>query len=539
MPARKPRLELLSPAEIARLTLSGKIRIPPIENPFRWGRSDAERLWDSLYRGYPMNPLVFWERPAQAETVDIGPLRFDVPAVPDAWWVVDGQQRVIALTASLHATGGPVNPAFRIFFDEHAGRFVSLGRRKPVPGHWVPVGSLDTAPQIPVYVLRDADERQVMDIFDRLNTHGNALTRTEVLGALHASDDQRKPSTIESLAARVRGFGFGAISDDVIALTVQAVRGESTNPDLDEIIASEEDHGQVFTLTGQVLGDVIDFLRDECEIPHVRVLPYPEYLPVLAKFMALSGPPAGRVTELLRRWAWRVPAAAVSSEDAWESDTIGGYDLRRNLPGFGRYMDAIDDEPVASVRRMLELVSPRDAEWEPALGRTSRTLRWDVWSRLTMLALLAERPRLLVDTGEGRAGDMIDAAELLENAESPLAVLEIPVRGADDATVALWRTDSLDSRLIHPLRPKGELVKAIASGDLTEQTLRSQCLDAECVSLLQAGDAEGVRRFLSHRADLLRTVTCQNVQRKALFGFPDGPEPRSLFDDEGTADDGE
>jgi hypothetical protein len=49
------------------------------------------------------------------------------------------------------------------------------------------------------------------------------------------------------------------------------------------------------------------------------------------------------------------------------------------------------------------------------------------------------------------------------------------------------------------------------------------------VRLLTEGDFHG---FIQHRKEILTTVIAHNVQRHALFGFRDGPDLRSLFDEE-------
>jgi len=91
------------------------------------------------------------------------------------------------------------------------------------------------------------------------------------------------------------------------------------------------------------------------------------------------------------------------------------------------------------------------------------------------------------------------------------------------------------TRVIHPPCAEEELARAITHGDLTPETLLSQCLDAKCVELLRTGDRNG---FEGYRADLMTQVIQRNVQRRALFGFRDGPDPASLFGDEGAGADG-
>jgi len=330
-----------------------------------------------------------WERPAQPATVQVGPLEVNVPSVPGAWWVVDGQQRATALVATLRANVDVVNPAFRIFFDAREERFVSAGRGEAIPDHWLALNADITGWQrqhpelpdaeiracesfsvairdyrIPVYVVQGDEERAVIDIFDRLNTFRNRLTRAEVVNALSGVDGQMEPLRLEALAARVRGFGFGPIEGRVLAQTVQAVRGEHVDGDLDGSFPSDEERGRAFTQTELVLGHVIDFLRDECGIPHVRVLPYSACLPVLARFVARSGPPSGRPRQLLARWVWRVPVAAVAKPRSHEP--LGAWILRR-AQWWRDLLEAVGDDPMSSAMGLLEHAPAGDTAWKLGL----------------------------------------------------------------------------------------------------------------------------------------------------------------------------
>ena len=39
----------------------GKIALPDIQRPFVWSSTQVRDLFDSLYRGYPVGTLMFWE----------------------------------------------------------------------------------------------------------------------------------------------------------------------------------------------------------------------------------------------------------------------------------------------------------------------------------------------------------------------------------------------------------------------------------------------------------------------------------------------
>ncbi|MCO5997414.1 GmrSD restriction endonuclease domain-containing protein [Actinoallomurus rhizosphaericola] len=60
----KPRVERTRPTELVEWTLSGRIRIPRFQRPFRWEKDDIRQLFDSIFRGYPIGNLLMWRRPA-------------------------------------------------------------------------------------------------------------------------------------------------------------------------------------------------------------------------------------------------------------------------------------------------------------------------------------------------------------------------------------------------------------------------------------------------------------------------------------------
>ena len=72
---------------------SGEIAIPEIQRPFVWDASKVRDLLDSLYKGYPVGYIIVWKNP------DVR-LK-DGTTSSGKKVLIDGQQRVTALTASL------------------------------------------------------------------------------------------------------------------------------------------------------------------------------------------------------------------------------------------------------------------------------------------------------------------------------------------------------------------------------------------------------------------------------------------------------
>jgi hypothetical protein len=72
---------------------TGEIAIPEIQRPFVWEATKVRNLLDSLYRGYPIGYLIAWRNP----TVKLK----DGTSSSGKRILIDGQQRVTALTAAL------------------------------------------------------------------------------------------------------------------------------------------------------------------------------------------------------------------------------------------------------------------------------------------------------------------------------------------------------------------------------------------------------------------------------------------------------
>lgn len=76
----------------------GEIGLPDIQRPFVWKPSKVRDLFDSMYRGFPVGYLLFWENYERRDTRQIGIGR---KQKPPRLLIVDGQQRLTSLYAVL------------------------------------------------------------------------------------------------------------------------------------------------------------------------------------------------------------------------------------------------------------------------------------------------------------------------------------------------------------------------------------------------------------------------------------------------------
>lgn len=113
----QPKVSRVDPLRLTEWARTGRIRIPHFQRSYVWDASDAERLFDSILRGYPIGNLLMWRKPAPAADITVGELQISAPEQSDALWVVDGQQRLTTLIGALTASEETVDRRFRIFFD--------------------------------------------------------------------------------------------------------------------------------------------------------------------------------------------------------------------------------------------------------------------------------------------------------------------------------------------------------------------------------------------------------------------------------------
>lgn len=75
----------------------GDIELPDIQRPFVWSNAKVRDLFDSMYRGFPVGYLLFWENAQANGAKQIG-TQIKQHKVPSRL-IVDGQQRLTALYA--------------------------------------------------------------------------------------------------------------------------------------------------------------------------------------------------------------------------------------------------------------------------------------------------------------------------------------------------------------------------------------------------------------------------------------------------------
>jgi hypothetical protein len=334
--------------DLVALVARGGMRVPSFQRGLKWKAEDVVALFDSIYRGYPVGSILLRKGKADAARLQVGPISIDAPEMEAALWVVDGQQRLTALTVGL-ARSAPVpttqQDPWVVYFDAAGQAFFSPQPDGDIPATWVPVAQLLDASalsewvfhwkhgsdpglraavfqagsrirqyRIPLYVVETDDEEKLRDIFYRINKFGRSLEWDEVHDALFGHRGEH-PSTLRELAGELQQVGMGRPEEEQLLSCLVAFRGLDVTRNIAEHYRKD----------ARVLADavqealpavrrVLSFLKLHAEIPHLRLLPRSIPLVVLTRFFALHPEPEARTLTLLVRWTWRLLLSSGSDE---------------------------------------------------------------------------------------------------------------------------------------------------------------------------------------------------------------------------------
>ena len=122
--------------------------IPTFQRDFVWQPENIRKLWDSIFRFYPIGSLLYWETDSYLHTHrKLGGFTFPhdedtVKKFKDWKYILDGQQRATSLLVSFLGGKGRVegnkNFDYTMYFDATQGQFFFAGEledREGQPGH--------------------------------------------------------------------------------------------------------------------------------------------------------------------------------------------------------------------------------------------------------------------------------------------------------------------------------------------------------------------------------------------------------------------
>jgi Protein of unknown function DUF262 len=525
----------------------GTIRVPRFQRDFRWSWEDVRRLFDSIARGYPIGSLLLWVREAQQQMLQLGALSFPAPQLTDALWVVDGQQRITSLANALHPEG-QADPRFALAYDLRGRQFVRVPKTEdplviPLPvlfdlqrilmwfnNHPGIADHLEQASaitrtlrqfQVPAYQVRQADQRVLQDIFDRMNNYGKRLSRAEIFSALNAEEDSQL--TIDLIAERIASdLAFGTIDGNTVLQAVLARRGTDVKRDIRGEFAAEGDEGRdaAFEAGEQALRRAVIFLQQEAFVPHFSLLAYRYLLVPLTRLFAHHPDPDPRNRRLLRRWYWR---AAVVGPQQFKAGT---GDAARLLCTRVR-----EDDLTASVQGLLEIVEQNDSALPDLRGFATNQAD----TKIVLCSWWAAGPRNLETREPYEIGDLADC--LVDRATArdavrylaPSKIVPKPLRpwAANRVLMPVLGVDSEEVDFLLVCEP-------VPTDINWRNVLDSHSLTDQIVGLLRDG---ALSQALEARQELLTRNLRNFLQQTCEWGFEDTPPLSELVLEEDESDD--
>lgn len=508
------------------MVLEGRIRIPSFQRGLVWDSRDVLELFDSIYRGFPIGSLLLQRAPAEAAEVRVGPVTVIATERSDALWVVDGQQRLISLTACLSRPGPlPTTPVdqFVLYFDASTEKFEVPSRTGGIASTWVPLPQLLDASQltewvfswvhhgdsalrarvfeagkrlreyrVPLYEIRTSDEELLRTIFARVNNNGKTLSWSELHDGLFGHKGPI-PSSLSELAEELAKLGMGRPDDDELLPCLVAYRGLDVTRSFQEHLRNDPKFLEgVASAALPVLRKVLGFLRSQCEIPHLRLLPYSALLVVLTRFFQEHTEPNDRTQTLLTRWVWRALLASDHDDRAF----------RR------RGVTAVTSDEEASVQALLKLVPTSRPDFEMPESFDARGAK----SRLVLLGMASLGPQELANDALA-----IDITRLVRERDARAFRPLFPSAGGGPANRILLPGDGSAATSVRAF---------IARHGIDAPALRSHAIDAGVAAAIRDDDHP---RALLQRTQLLAESVQNLGNRMAAWGRTDRPSLEYLM----------
>jgi hypothetical protein len=535
----RSRNDQLKIQELVALVHEGRIRVPEFQRSFRWTADDVLDLFDSILRGYPFGSLLLWKRAAPAARLTVGAISVDAPGVPDALWVVDGQQRITSLVNAVDPVAGVEDERFRVVYSLAAGQFVSPKKLKsnlgiPLPDlfdlsrafAWLQenqdaaehaadiqrVTALLRDVEVPASVIEQADESVLRVVFDRMNSAGKRLRGSEIFDAIHGSAELPggQSLTAGGIADRLdQATDFGRLDEQIVYQAILVRRHPDVTRDAHLEFSAErsglspfgaESKSDAYERTEAALQRVIRFLQDRAGIPHFTFVPFRFHLLVLTRFFALFEEPTARNLELLSRWFWRSTAAAPRLGYTGSTGDI------RTLAGL---VEAGDES--GSVQRLLAATNPGEPVPTPSLNK----FRTNHSSGKVVLAALWARGPVNPLTGEPLTIGELAPYLVGESSPSPVALEVFPRR-------FLGREALNAANRVIAILDRGDFFVNLNS----VRALESLLLNQEMIDAIDRRDHE---LFISRRTEILEQYLRAFLDDKTGEGFEITP-PLSEFD---------
>lgn len=317
---------------------NGDIKIPQFQRDFVWSMEASAKLMDSIIKGYPVGVFTFWKTKERLRSVkSIGSMDLpDVPYSDYVNYVLDGQQRITSIYASITGAKVGVYDYSQIFVDLTAAedepiviintgelendKYISLKEVYRPDLTIVMTKYLAVHKKIQEYNRRlttysfsgieieDSSLDVATEIFTRINTTGKSLSVFEIMCA-KTYDEEEKFDLYERRQFQIEKWenvNYETIPHQTVLQAVAVCILKSCKRK--EILGLDKKQFiKVWNRVDVAFDSTIDFLKSSYGIPVSRMLPYDAVMvPFVYYFFKKKKKPEGKSADYLRDYFWRV-----------------------------------------------------------------------------------------------------------------------------------------------------------------------------------------------------------------------------------------
>lgn len=337
----------------------GILRIPRFQRDYVWERTRVAKLFDSIYREFPIGSFFLWITPQEFRKLYKDVKELGLPEADEYQpikMILDGQQRITSLYVTargleLSFNSGRPKDYKKICFDLDKEEFLVVKRnedKERIISVW---RFFDTDDKDEVYdklsperrrifkkcqriltnypmsvvEVKDVHLEEAIRIFERINQGGKRLGLFDLVVANTWSNDFDLKEKVRELNDKLEDKGFGRISEEVVAqLLSLLIRGQATRAFQFQL--TNEEIKNSWSETEQAIEGAIDYLRNNFGVKIYEFIPYPSMIAMVSYLFAKSSDrslsPAQ--SEFVKKWFWR---SAFSQRYSASTLTIIGNDI--------------------------------------------------------------------------------------------------------------------------------------------------------------------------------------------------------------------
>lgn len=341
MKYRDPSPEILRIEQLVNGVKVGDIRLPKFQRPFVWDKGDILKLWDSVYKGYPIGSILLWLTKEQlASERKIADL--DINERPDEYptnYLLDGQQRLSTLCGALYWNGVDKKSPWNIVFDCDKETFLFPSEDDNEKINLFPLNKLidtgdfinqckrfEASPnkdrynenalkllksikdyKIAAVRIGDMNLNEVAPIFERINSSGRQLTMVDLMRAATWKGGFDLNDAIETIRKACESKNFDTIKDTHILRSISACTGYGIHKeDIDKLRDRTSDELKLAAQKSvEAYKLAVDFITSELPLPSINYLPYGLQLTFIVEFFNVCPKPTIHQRHELVKWFWK------------------------------------------------------------------------------------------------------------------------------------------------------------------------------------------------------------------------------------------